>query len=78
MLARTIGSDALPRAQFDELNLVEAASVVELRQINSRTTAALFVACVDAAASVAKVGGPRVELREFAQTLVAHTKCLTI
>jgi geranylgeranyl diphosphate synthase type II len=69
VLARTIGSDALPGGQFEDLNLVKAASAVELRQINSRKTGALFVAGVDAAACVAKVDGLRVEqLREFAQT----------
>jgi geranylgeranyl diphosphate synthase, type II len=69
VLARTIGSDALPGGQFDDLNLVKVASAVELRQINTRKTGALFVAGVDAAACVAKVDGPQVEqLREFAQT----------
>jgi geranylgeranyl diphosphate synthase type II len=68
VLARTIGSDALPGGQFDDLNLVKVASAVELRQINTRKTGALFVAGVDAAACLAKVDGPRVEqLREFAQ-----------
>jgi geranylgeranyl diphosphate synthase, type II len=69
VLARTIGSDALPGGQFDDLNLVKVASAVELRQINARKTGALFVAGVEAAACVAKVDGPRVErLRQFAQS----------
>jgi geranylgeranyl diphosphate synthase, type II len=68
VLARTIGSEALPGGQFDDLNLVKVASAVELRQINTRKTGALFVAAVDAAACVAQVEGQRVEqLREFAQ-----------
>ena len=61
VLARTIGSDALPGGQFDDLKLVKVASAVELRQINTRKTERLFVAGVDAAACVAKVDGPRVE-----------------
>jgi geranylgeranyl diphosphate synthase, type II len=69
VLARTIGSDALPGGQFDDLKLVKVASTVELRQINKRKTGALFVAGVEAAACVAKVDGPRVEqLLEFAQS----------
>jgi geranylgeranyl diphosphate synthase type II len=69
VLARTIGSDALPGGQFDDLNLVKVASAVELRQINARKTGVLFVAGVEAAACVAKVDGPRVEqLLQFAQS----------
>jgi geranylgeranyl diphosphate synthase type II len=69
VLARTIGSDALPGGQFDDLNLLKVASAVELQQINTRKTGALFVAGVEAAACVAKVDGPRVEqLLQFAQS----------
>jgi geranylgeranyl pyrophosphate synthase len=69
VLARTIGSDALPGGQFDDLNLVKVASAVELPQINARKTGALFVAGVEAAACVAKVDGPRVEqLQQFARS----------
>lgn len=69
ILARTLGSDALPGGQFDDLKLVKVASALESRQINSRKTGALFMASVDAAACVAKVEGPRVgQVREFAQT----------
>jgi geranylgeranyl pyrophosphate synthase len=69
VLARAIGSDALPGGQFDDLNLAKVGSGVESRQINMRKTGALFVAGVDAASCVAKVDGPRVEqLREFART----------
>ena len=56
----------------------KVASAVELRQINTRKTGALFVAGVDAAACVAKVDGPRVEqLRSLRRLSVALTKCLT-
>jgi geranylgeranyl diphosphate synthase type II len=68
VLARTIDSDALPGGQFDDLNPVKVGSAIELRQINTRKTGALFVAGVEAAACVAKVAGPRVEqLLQFAQ-----------
>ena len=70
VLARTIGPEGLPGGQFDDLNPSKATSIIDSRQINMRKTGTLFVAGVDAAACVAKVGGSKVrQLRSYAHTL---------